>query len=55
MLEVGGEEGVVVEGSLELVKVVMVNMEVVLRGVRRGLGVGEYVGWWLWEGGGLGG
>lgn len=54
-LEAGGEEGVVVEGSLELVKVVMANTEVVLRGVRRGLGVGEYVGWWSWEGGGLGG
>ncbi|KAK4678205.1 hypothetical protein QC764_0052800 [Podospora pseudoanserina] len=43
----GGEEGwwwrggVVVEGSLELVKVVMANTEVVLRGVRRGLGVGD--------------
>lgn len=44
-LEAGGEEGVVVEGSLELVKVVIANTEVVLRGVRRGLGVGEYVGW----------
>ncbi|KAK4204781.1 hypothetical protein QBC40DRAFT_216595 [Triangularia verruculosa] len=49
--EVGqGEQGEVSEGSLELVKVVMAGTEMMLRGVRRGIGMGD-----MWMGSGEGG
>ncbi|KAK4178714.1 hypothetical protein QBC36DRAFT_367098 [Triangularia setosa] len=50
LLDEAGGEGTAVEGNLELVKVVMAGTEQLLRGVRRGIGMGD-----MWVGDGEGG